>query len=571
MKVVIVGGVAGGASAAARIRRLDEHAQIVIFERSGFVSYANCGLPYYIGGTIKDKRALTLQTPQSFFSRFSIDVRVLHEVTQINRERKTVTVINLESGESFEEDYDKLILAPGARAIRPDIPNIDSKLIFTLRTVEDTFKINEIISSKMPRSAVVIGGGFVSVEMAENLSRRGINVTLIERQPQLLGQLDADMASFVHAHMKSQGVRLLCSRTVSGFEEKIGGADGIKVLIENEQPVPTDMVILAIGVTPDSALAEKAGLKLGFKNSIAVNEYMQTSDEDIYAVGDAVEITNTVTGEKTTVPLAGPANKQGRIAADNICGFPRVYKGTAGASVVKVFDITAAAVGLNERAAAGIGYEKIILSPASHASYYPGGSVMTLKVIFERETERILGAQIVGFDGVDKRIDVISTAMQAGMKVSELAELDLAYAPPYSSAKDPVNMAGFIAQNVLNGTVKQFFYDDLSELENEDVILLDTRTSAEYERGHADGFDINIPVDDLRERLCELDSSKSVYVMCQSGLRSYIACRILSQNGFDCYNFAGGYRLYESINKDCFDVKSNTSCGAELFAAQKNI
>lgn len=571
MKVVIVGGVAGGASAAARIRRLDEHAQIVIFERSGFVSYANCGLPYYIGGTIKDKRALTLQTPQSFFSRFSIDVRVLHEVTQINRERKTVTVINLESGESFEEDYDKLILAPGARAIRPDIPNIDSKLIFTLRTVEDTFKINEIISSKMPRSAVVIGGGFVGVEMAENLSMRGINVTLIERQPQLLGQLDADMASFVHAHMKSQGVRLLCSRTVSGFEEKIGGADGIKVLIENEQPVPTDMVILAIGVTPDSALAEKAGLKLGFKNSIAVNEYMQTSDEDIYAVGDAVEITNTVTGEKTTVPLAGPANKQGRIAADNICGFPRVYKGTAGASVVKVFDITAAAVGLNERSAAGIGYEKIILSPASHASYYPGGSVMTLKVIFERETERILGAQIVGFDGVDKRIDVISTAMQAGMKVSELAELDLAYAPPYSSAKDPVNMAGFIAQNVLDGTVKQFFYEDLSELENEDVILLDTRTSAEYERGHADGFDINIPVDDLRERLCELDSSKSVYVMCQSGLRSYIACRILSQNGFDCYNFAGGYRLYESINKDCFDVKSNTSCGAELFAAQKNI
>lgn len=571
MKVVIVGGVAGGASAAARIRRLDEHAQIVIFERSGFVSYANCGLPYYIGGTIKDKRALTLQTPQSFFSRFSIDVRVLHEVTQINRERKTVTVINLESGESFEEDYDKLILAPGARAIRPDIPNVDSKLIFTLRTVEDTFKINEIISSKMPRSAVVIGGGFVGVEMAENLSRRGINVTLIERQPQLLGQLDADMASFVHAHMKSQGVRLLCSRTVSGFEEKIGGADGIKVLIENEQPVPTDMVILAIGVTPDSALAEKAGLKLGFKNSIAVNEYMQTSDEDIYAVGDAVEITNTVTGEKTTVPLAGPANKQGRIAADNICGFPRVYKGTAGASVVKVFDITAAAVGLNERSAAGIGYEKIILSPASHASYYPGGSVMTLKVIFERETERILGAQIVGFDGVDKRIDVISTAMQAGMKVSELAELDLAYAPPYSSAKDPVNMAGFIAQNVLDGTVKQFFYEDLSELENEDVILLDTRTSAEYERGHAGGFDINIPVDDLRERLCELDSSKSVYVMCQSGLRSYIACRILSQNGFDCYNFAGGYRLYESINKDCFDVKSNTSCGAELFAAQKNI
>ncbi len=555
MKIVIVGGVAGGASAAARIRRLDERAQIMIFERSGFVSYANCGLPYYIGGTIKDKRALTLQTPQSFFSRFSIDVRVLHEVTQINRERKTITVINLESGESFEEDYDKLILAPGARAIRPDIPNVDSKRIFTLRTVEDTFKINEIISSKMPRSAVVIGGGFVGVEMAENLSRRGINVTLIERQPQLLGQLDADMASFVHAHMKSQGVRLLCSRTVSGFEEKIGGADGIKVLIENEQPVLTDMVILAIGVTPDSALAEKAGLKLGFKNSIAVNEYMQTSDEDIYAVGDAVEITNTVTGEKTTVPLAGPANKQGRIAADNICGFPRVYKGTAGASVVKVFDITAAAVGLNERSAAGIGYEKIILSPASHASYYPGGSVMTLKVIFERKTERILGAQIVGFDGVDKRIDVISTAMQAGMKVSELADLDLAYAPPYSSAKDPVNMAGFIAQNVLDGTVKQFFYEDLSELENEDVILLDTRTSAEYERGHADGFDINIPVDDLRERLCELDSSKSVYVMCQSGLRSYIACRILSQNGFDCYNFAGGYRLYESINKDCFDVK----------------
>lgn len=571
MKVVIVGGVAGGASAAARIRRLDEQAQILIFERSGFVSYANCGLPYYIGGTIKDKRALTLQTPQSFFSRFAIDVKVHHEVMEINRKKKTVTVRNLETGENFEESYDKLILSPGARPIYPDIPNIDSKYIFTLRTVEDTFRISDAVNSQKPRSAVVIGGGFIGVEMAENLNERGLNVTLVERQPQLLGQLDEDMASFVHAQMKNHGVRLLCSRSVSGFEELNDGKNRVKVLIENEQPVLTDMVILAIGVIPDSALAENAGLELGFKNSIVVNEYMQTSDEDIYAVGDAVEIINSVTGAKTTVPLAGPANKQGRLAADNICGFIRKYKGTVGVSVIKVFDMTAASVGLNERAASAVGieYEKIILSPASHASYYPGGSVMTLKLLFERETERILGAQIVGFDGVDKRIDVLSTAMQTGIRVSELSELDLAYAPPYSSAKDPINMAGFVAQNVLNGTVKQFFYEDLAKLDGENMILLDTRTYAEYESGHADGFDTHIPVDDLRVRMCELDSSKPVYVMCQSGLRSYLACRILSQNGFDCFNFAGGYRLYESIKTNNFDVKSNTSCGAELFAAKR--
>ena len=563
MKVIIIGGVAGGASAAARLRRLDENVQILLLERSGFISYANCGLPYYIGGTIQDAEDLTLQTPESFWNRFQIEVRVRHEALSINKKEKTVTVKDLATKKTYTENYDKLILSPGAKPIRPAVPGIESKKIYTLRTVEDTLQIRKAATEGNCRSAVVVGGGFIGVEMAENLRGLGMEVTLIEKQNQLLGQLDKDMASFVHGHMKENGVRLLLGKSVTGF---VYNTQGITVTLENAESISADIVILAIGVVPDNMLAKDAGLALGQKGSIAVNDQMQTSDENIYAVGDAVEITRQVTGEKAIVSLAGPANKQGRIAADVICGLASRYKGAAASSVLKVFDMTVASTGINERIAKemGIAYEKVILSPASHASYYPGGKVMTIKLLFAKENQQILGAQIIGFDGVDKRIDVIATAMQAKMQVTALCDLDLAYAPPYSSAKDPVNMAGFIAENVITGKVKQFFYEDIPTLPRDgSVTFLDTRTEGEYKRGHAEGFETHIPVDDLRERMEELDPEKPVYVMCQSGLRSYIACRILAQNGYDCYNFAGGYRFYHSVHTE---EQSNTQvfpCGMD--------
>lgn len=560
MKVVIVGGVAGGASAAARLRRLDENAQITVFERTGYVSYANCGLPYYIGGVIEDREELTLQTPESFRERFRIDVRVSSEVTSVDRAAKKVRVRDLISGREYEESYDKLILSPGARPSVPDVKGADSRKIYTLRTVEDTFRIREAAVADGVRSAVVVGGGFIGIETAENLKEAGLEVTLVQRSGHILPPTDPDTASFLHTRMRKFGVNLLLDSPLEGFEEE---EDGISVLIKGKPSVKADIAILAIGVTPESGLAKDAGLELGIKGSIAVNGRMQTSDPDIYAVGDAVSVTHVVTGKKAVVSLAGPANKQGRIAADNIAGIDREYKGATGASVIKVFDMTAAFAGINEKTAkaAGIDYEKIIISPSSHASYYPGGRAMTLKVLFDKENLKILGAQTVGFDGVDKRIDVIATAMQAGLKVIDLADLDLAYAPPYSSAKDPVNMVGFVAQNIVEGRVKQFYYEDIPSLPTDgSAILLDVRTREEYDRGHAEGF-VNLPVDELRERIGELDAEKPLYVMCQSGLRSYIACRMLAQKGFDCYNFAGGYRLYSNVAKSVFDSECNTACG----------
>lgn len=562
VKIVIVGGVAGGASAAARLRRLDEKAEIVMFEKSGYISYANCGLPYYIGGEITDSEELTLQTPQSFNARFNVDVRVNREVIDINRQSKTVTVLKTDSGKTYEESYDKLILAPGAKPIVPNFPGVENERIFTLRNVEDTFKIKSFIDEKQPKSAVVIGGGFIGLEMAENLISQGIEVTLAEKMPQLLGTLDSDLASFVHAKFASKGVNLKLGVTVKGFESRNGK---IAVLADEIPETVADMAVLALGVTPDSSLASKAGLELGMKGSIAVNSHMQTSDPDIYAVGDAVEVEHFVTKQPALISLAGPANKQGRIAADNIYGISSVYQGSQGSSVIKLFDMTAATTGINEKQAKALGldYDKVILSPSSHAGYYPGGKVMTLKVIYEKKTLKILGAQIVGSDGVDKRIDVIAVAIRAGLSAIQLKDLDLAYAPPYSSAKDPVNMAGFMIENIENGLVKQFHYDDIAELRNRnDCILLDTRTNIEYSRGHAEGF-VHIPVDTLRDRLDELDKSKKVYVMCQSGLRSYIACRILSQNGYDCYNFSGGYRLYNSIKNDVVLADKAYPCGME--------
>lgn len=562
MKVVIIGGVAGGATAAARIRRLDEQAEIVVFERSGFISYANCGLPYYIGGTIEEENDLTLQTPESFWRRFRVKMNVHHEVTAIHPDSKTVTVKNLENGKILTESYDKLLLSPGAKPIKPRFDGIDSDKIFTLRTVEDTLRLKKYTNEHHPKSTVVVGGGFIGIEVAENLRELGIDVTLVEAADQLMAPFDRDMASFIHAEILKNGIHLMLDTMVEGFADTDCGID---VKLKNAPTLHTDMVVIAIGVAPETTLAKDAGIELGIKGSIVVNDKMETSIPDIYAVGDAVQIKNFVTDKDTLISLAGPANKQGRIAADNICGGDSHYTGGQGSSVIKIFDMTAAATGINEKAAKslGINTDKVILSPMSHAGYYPGGKMMTMKVLFEKDTYRLLGAQIVGFDGVDKRIDVLATAIRAGIKAYELTELDLAYAPPYSSAKDPVNMAGYIIENMKNGIVKQWYYEEDETLPRDgSVTLLDTRTPMEYSMGHAKGF-INIPVDELRERIGELDRNKPVYVICQSGLRSYIASRILVGNGFDAYNFAGGFRFYDAVRNDKALNKKATPCGMD--------
>ena len=562
MKVVIVGGVAGGASAAARLRRLDEQAEIVVFERTGYVSYANCGLPYFIGGVIEEESALTLQSPEGFWSRFHIAVKTSHEVTAIHPDAHTVDVRNLLTGEEFVETYDKLILSPGAHPIRPELPGIDSDKIFSLRTVEDTLPIHDYVQEHRPKSAVVIGGGFIGIEAAENLRDLGLAVTLLQRPRQLMNNMDYDMATLLHTEVREHGIDLRLRADVTGFEE----ADGHVVThVADENSIVADMVLLAIGVAPESHLAKEAGIELGIKGSIVVNDRMETSAPDVYAVGDAVQVKHQVTGGDAVISLAGPANKQGRIVADVICGLDSRYQGSLGSSVIKVFDLTAASTGLSVKAAcaAGIDCESVVLSPGSHAGYYPGATPMTMKVVFEREALRLLGAQIVGVDGVDKRIDVLATAIQAGIRADKLKDLDLAYAPPYSSAKDPVNMAGFMIENVGSGILKQWHWEQEPDLPRDgSVQLLDVRTVAEYGRGHIDGF-MSIPVDDLRDRLGELDVAKPVYVICQSGLRSYIACRILAQHGFDCYNFSGGYRFFAAVTKDHRGSDNVMPCGLE--------
>ena len=561
MKVVIVGGVAGGATAAARIRRLDEQAEIVVFERSGFISYANCGLPYYIGGVIEDPEELTLQTPESFFSRFRIHMKVYHEVIAIHPDKKTISVKNLENGNIFEEKYDKLLLSPGAKPVWPSLPGINSQKIFSLRTVEDTLRIKNFVMENNPKSAVMIGGGFIGLEMAENLRELGMEVTIVQRPKQLMNSFDTDMAAFIHNEVRKHGVNLALGHSVEGFKEV---NDGINILLKDNVSIHTDMVVIAIGVSPETTLAKEARLALGMKDSILVNDRMETSASDIYAVGDAVQVKHFVTGENTLIALAGPANKQGRIAADNICGGDSRYSGSQGSSVIKIFDVTAATTGINEKTAKklGLDVDTVILSPMSHAGYYPGGKVMTMKVIFEKETYRLLGAQIVGYEGVDKRIDVLATAIHARLKATQLKDLDLAYAPPYSSAKDPVNMAGFMIDNISKG-LKQWHLEDINKLSNdENIILLDTRTENEYSRGHINGFR-NIPVDELRERIDEIDTGKTVYVICQSGLRSYIATRILEGYGFEAYNFAGGFRFYDAVMNDRALIEKTYACGMD--------
>ena len=544
MKTIIVGGVAGGASAAARLRRLNENDEIIILERGDYISFANCGLPYFIGGEITDKNMLTLQTPESLRKRFNIDVRVKSEAVKISPEAHTVTVRNADTGEEYEETFDKLILSPGAEPIRPNISGIELPHVFTLRNIPDTMRIKGFIDGSKPRKAVVVGGGYIGVEMAENLIEAGLEVSIVELADHLIAPLDADMAADVHRYIRSKGIKLFLNNGVTEITDK-------KVILQNGR-IEADMVIMSVGVRPETSLAKECGIALDPRGSIIVNSHMQTNYPDIYAVGDAVEVKDFVTGKPAFIPLAGPANKQGRIAADNISGLSSEYKGTQGSAVLKLFNMTVATTGLNEKRAAaeGIDYDKTYTYSASHASYYPNATNMSVKILWDKNTKKLLGAQIVGFDGVDKRMDVLAAAIRFGAEVTDLKELELCYAPPFGSAKDPVNMAGYVAENVINGTVKQFFWHDIEKLPRDgSVTLLDVRTKTETARGMIDGF-INIPLDTLRDNLDKLPKDKPVYVHCHSGLRSYIACRILSGNSYDCYNLAGGWRMYESVIND---------------------
>ncbi|HHV58927.1 MAG TPA: FAD-dependent oxidoreductase [Clostridiaceae bacterium] len=557
-KVVIVGGVAGGASAAARLRRLDEHAEIILFERGDYISYANCGLPYYIGGTIKERSRLMVQTPDAMRSRFAIDVRTNSEVINIDTEKKCVTVRSKEKGE-YVESYDHLILSPGSKAFVPNIPGVDNERILTLRNIHDTDKIKHYADRNDVADAIVIGGGFIGVEMAENLRERGLNVTLTEAAPHVLAFLDRDMVALVEKELAGNGVELILNDGVKSFAS-IGNR--VEATLSSNRKLIADIIILAVGVVPDTDFLKGSEIKLGVRGHILANEKMETNVKDVYAVGDAVEVVDFVTGSKTAIPLAGPANKQGRIAADNAAGFDSRYKGSQGTNIIKVFGLTAAGTGANEKAlkAKGIPYKVIIIHPSSHASYYPGATPITLKLIFNDEG-KILGAQGVGRDGVDKRIDVISTVIRLKGTVNDLTELETAYAPPYSSAKDPVNMAGFVAQNVLMGRSHVITWEEFKGMDKDGYMLVDVRTEVEYGKGHIEGA-INIPVDSLRSRMNELDKDKTIIVYCQVGLRGYFAERILAQHGFKVFNVTGGYRTASALNFN-LEIKSGGDTGRE--------
>lgn len=547
-KILIVGGVAGGASTAARLRRNDEEAEIILFERGKYISFANCGLPYYIGGTIEEREALLVQTPEAMGSRFNMDIRVENEVISIDRENKKVRVKDLAKGIEYEEDYDKLVLSPGSTPLVPPIPGIDGKDIFTLWTIPDTDKIKSYIDENQPKSAVVVGGGFIGIEMAENLYDLGIDVTIIEMQNQVMGPVDYEMAQEIHKHIKSKNVQLILEDGVESFED-IGNKK--KITLQSGETITADMVMLSIGVRPNNELAVDAELTVNERGGIVVNDYLQTDDKDIYALGDAIVVKDFIDRSKTMIPLAGPANKQGRIVANNICGAKEKYKGTQGTSIAKVFDLTVASTGNNEKILQrkGLVYKKdyhvAITHSKSNAGYYPGAIPMTIKTIFDNEG-RILGAQAVGYNGVDKRIDVLATAIRAGMTVYDLKELELAYAPPYSSAKDPVNMVGFVGENILEGKVNVFNWNEFDSID-ESYILLDIREEEELNLGYIEGSK-HIPLDELRTRLDEIDRDKKIVVYCAIGVRGYIASRILMQNDFEnVYNLNGGYSTYSCV------------------------
>ncbi|MDR0570358.1 MAG: FAD-dependent oxidoreductase [Clostridiales Family XIII bacterium] len=544
-KILIIGGVAGGATAAARLRRLDENAEIVVLEKGGHVSFANCGLPYYIGGVIKDRSSLLLQTPQGFLKRYRIDARVNNEALSIDRASKTVLVREIYSGREYSERYDHLILSPGASPIVPDITGVNSDRVFMIRNMADTDALKSFINDNKPRSAAIAGGGYIGLEMAENLKGLGLSVTILQRPDQVIAPLDYDMACDVRRHLVKNGVKVILKSGVEAINET---PDGLLIRAGGLE-LAADMLILAVGVKPDIRLAAEAGLDIGPNGGILVDAHMRTSDPDVYAVGDATAIPEYVSGQDRLIPLAGPANKQGRVAADNICGIATTYKGTQGSVIIKVFDMTVAATGLNEKNARNLGlnYDKVFTYTASHAGYYPGGRFMSVKTIFEKGSGRLLGAQAVGFEGTDKRCDVLASAIRAGMTAYDLTELELCYAPPYSSAKDPVNVTGYVIENLLEGRVKNFHWHDVDALPPDgSANLVDVRTPDEYAKGHVNGF-VNIPLDSLRERMNELHKAKPVYIICQIGLRGYIAARILSQKGFDAYNLSGGYRLYASV------------------------
>lgn len=556
MNYLIIGGVAGGATVAARLRRMDEKANIILLERGKYVSYANCGLPYYIGDTINNREKLFVQTAKGFTDRFRIDIRTEQEVTAIRPDKKEVEIKNLSTGETYTETYDKLVLSPGAEPLRPGIEGIGSKKIFTLRNVPDTDTIKNYVNTENPKRAIVVGGGFIGLEMAENLYDLGIQVDVVEMANQVMAPLDFSMAAIVHRQLTDKGVGLHLEDGVSRFEEKDGG---VTVHLRSGKQIATDMVLLSIGVRPETKLAKDAGLAIGERGGIAVNDYMQTSDADIYALGDAVEVRHLVTGQPALIPLAGPANKQGRIVADNIVfGNKKKYPGSIGTSIAKVFDLTVAAAGANAKLLQqnNIPYISSYTHGASHAGYYPGAVPLSIKILFAPENGELLGAQIVGFNGVDKRIEMLAQVIQRGGTVHDLAELEHAYAPPYSSAKDPVNMAGFVAENILNKKSQIIQWRELAELPA-DTIRIDVRTHDEYKLGTIPGF-INIPVDELREHLDELPKEKPIVVTCAVGLRGYLAYRILVQNGFKhVRNLSGGYKTWSVATAPIKEIVSH--------------
>ena len=577
MKYLIIGGVAGGATVAARLRRMDEQANVILFERGEYVSYANCGLPYYIGATITNRNNLFVQTAQGFTARFNIDIRTKQEVVSILPDSKSVLVRNLTTNETYTETYDKLVLSPGAEPVRPKIEGIGSKRVFTLRNVPDTDTIKGYINELKPKRALVVGGGFIGLEMAENLHALGIEVGVIEMANQVMAPLDFSMAAIVHHHIVENDVSLYLEDGIVSFKET---EKGIIAVLKSGKQLETDMVILSIGVRPETLLAKGAGLSIGELGGISVNNHMQTSDPDIYALGDAVEVTHLVTGSKALIPLAGPANKQGRIVADNIVfGNKRTYDGSIGTSIAKIFDLTVAASGANSKLLAkeGIPYHESFTHSSSHAGYYPGGLSMSVKILFAPKTGQLLGAQVVGFDGVDKRIDMMAQVIRAKGTIYDLIEIEHAYAPPYSSAKDPVNMAGFVAENILTGKVKTAQWRDIDGL-SKDALVLDVRTRDEFALGSIPGS-INIPVDALRHRLDELPLEKDIVVTCAVGLRGYVAYRILTQNGFErVRNLSGGYKTWSlakiepSINKHISSKPANED-GSEdvVFPAIKDL
>ncbi len=544
-KIVVVGGVAGGATAIARLRRLDENAEIILLERGEYVSFANCGLPYYIGGVIRSREALFVSTPEAIMAKYHVDVRVQSEVTAIDRDKKTVSVRNLKTGKDYELAYDHLLLSTGSSPIKPPVEGFDAENVFTLWNIPDTDRVYRYIQENHVRRATVIGGGFIGLEMAENLVHRGIAVTVVEKADQVMAPMDRDMAQLVHNHLREKGVELIVENGVSKIEHTDRRST---VVLEDERRIAADMVILSIGIRANSELAKATGLALNPRGGVIVDAYMRTSDPSIYAVGDIIEVEDFVLGHRTMVPLAGPANKQGRIAADNMIGGEKeAFKGTQGTSIAKIFDLTVAATGVNEKTlqregkAYGRDYRITLIHSNSHAGYYPNAATMTIKLIFGMDG-RVLGAQIIGYDGVDKRIDVIATAIRFGARVSDLTELELAYAPPYSSAKDPVNMAGYTAVNQLEGLVDVARVEELEELAD-DTVIIDVREPIERSMGYIP-HSVNIPLGELRTNSASLDKNKKYIVSCAVGLRGYIAARILKQYGFSVKNLMGGYRSY---------------------------